>query len=425
MNSFNGMHSNGLKRKLLHGQFMLGVALGLLLAFGSGSARAATQPIEGTWNLGNGQVLVQAQPDGSFSGFVVEPITFARCIHPVGQVIWTIQGSGLSYTGTHVWFHPHCSFEPGGQSTWQINDTSAAEFTLTFCTAHPGDGPPDPTGSPGHNVGTTQCFDLTRALAPGQTPAAPGNTTSPSISGTPAAGDTLTCSPGAWTNNPTAFDYSWSVGGTPIVGATRSTYKVTTADEGLSITCTVVAFNGGGAGTAATSETVIVKVPVIKGCPRATGRASGTTLGLARLGMTRAQVRHSYTKSSERGRKYEDFFCLTPIGVRVGYASPLLLKVVPKQARAALKGRVVWASTANAYYTIKGIRAGARLAAAKKKLDVGKPLHIGPNYWYLAPDGKSTAVLKVRHGIVDEIGIVDKALTDGRTAQSALMHSFY
>jgi hypothetical protein len=56
-----------------------------------------------------------------------------------------------------------------------------------------------------------------------------------------------------------------------------------------------------------------------------------------------------------------------------------------------LTGRVVWASTDNGYYTIKGIRAGAAIAAAKKKLHVGKPFHVGRNYWYLAPNGSSTA----------------------------------
>ena len=424
MNSFRGIHPTGLTRKVLHGQLMLGLALGVIMAFGNVSAQAATQPIEGSWNFGNGQVLVQAQPDGSFSGVVVEPISFAGCVHPIGQVIWAMTGSGLSYTGTHVWFHPNCGSEPDGQSTWTLTDTSATEFTLTFCTAHPGDGAPDLSASPGHNVGSTQCFDLTRALAPGQIPAASADITLPSISGTAKAGDTLTCSTGMWTNSPTAYDYSWSVGGTPVVGATGATYKVPTADEGLTITCTVVAFNGGGAGPSATSHSVIIALPVVTGCPRATGKLSGTSLGLARLGMTRARARRAYTKSSARGRKYEDFFCLTPIGVRVGYASPVLLKALSKKTREALTGRVVWASTSNRYYTIKGIRADATLAAARKKLHVGKQFHIGRNYWYLAPDGKSTAVLKVRHGIVEEIGIGDNRLTHGRKAESALMHSF-
>jgi hypothetical protein len=52
------------------------------------------------------------------------------------------------------------------------------------------------------------------------------------------------------------------------------------------------------------------------------------------------------------------------------------------------------------------------------------PFHIGLNFWYLAPNGASTAVLKARHGIVQEIGIADKALTQHRRARSALLKSF-
>jgi hypothetical protein len=406
-------------------RLMLGWAVGVMALLGASSAQAATQPIEGTWNLSQGKVLVQAQPDGSFSGTVVQPVGFAGCIHPVGQVIWSIQGSGLSYTGTHVWFNSKCGPNPGGQSTWKISNADPTKLTMIFCTAHPGDGPPDPSATAAKPVGATDCFTLSRALAPGQTPAAPVDTAPPTISGSPKAGQTLTCSTGTWTNDPTAYTYSWSRDGTPITGATGARYKVATGDEGLTLTCTVTAFNGGGAGNPATSRAVAIAVPVVKGCPRATGSIHGNSLGLARLGMTRTQVRRAYTKSSDRGRRYEDFFCLTPIGVRVGYASPVLLSAISKHRRAAEMGRVVWASTSSGFYSIKKIRPGATLAAAQKALHPAKPFHIGLNDWYLAANGASTAVLKVRHGIVEEIGVAVKVLTQGRKAQSALLHSFF
>jgi Secretory lipase len=159
-------------------------------------------------------------------------------------------------------------------------------------------------------------------------------------------------------------------------------------------------------------------------CPLATGTLSGDTLGLARLGMTRAQARKAYTHSSNRGRRYEDFFCLTPIGVRVGYASPKLLGAVPRRQRKALQGRVVWASTSDIYYALKGVRPRATVGTARAYLKLEKPFHVGRNYWYLAPDGRSTAVLKVRRGIVEEIGIGDKQLTRSRKADLAFLHSF-
>jgi hypothetical protein len=116
---------------------------------------------------------------------------------------------------------------------------------------------------------------------------------------------------------------------------------------------------------------------------------------------------------------------LTPIGVRVGYASPKLLEPLPSRQRKRLKRRVVWASTANAYYSLHGIRPGATLASASKHLKLGRSLHIGLNFWYLAPNGSSTAVLKVRHGMVEEIGIGDKQLIKGRKAERRFMKSFF
>ena len=49
---------------------------------------------------------------------------------------------------------------------------------------------------------------------------------------------------------------------------------------------------------------------------------------------------------------------------------------------------------------------------------------LGLNYWYLAPIKGATAVLKVRHGIVEEVGIADKQLTGSHRANRILMSSF-
>ena len=246
----------------------------------------------------------------------------------------------------------------------------------------------------------------------------------PSITGSARAGKAVVCATGSWTNSPTAFTYRWSRDGTPIVGATGVSYRVRTSDEGLTLTCTVTASNAAGAGAPATSKGVAVPVPFVRGCPRATGRLRGTTLGLVRLGMTPTLARHAYRRSSRRGKRYEEFFCLTPIGVRVGYGSPALLKPLSPGLRKRVRGRVVWASTASAYYSVHGIRAGATVAAAAKALKLGRPFHIGLNFWYLAPNGSSTSVLKVRHGIVQEIGIGDKRLTRGHKAQLSFLRSF-
>ncbi len=159
------------------------------------------------------------------------------------------------------------------------------------------------------------------------------------------------------------------------------------------------------------------------GCPRATGRLHGKTLGPVTLGMTRARVRKRFS-STTRGRRYMDYFCLSPRGIRVGYPSPKLLRAVPRAERKRVRGRVVLALTASRYYALRGVRPGSRLAAVARRLGTGKGLHIGLNWWYLVPDKSSRGVLEVRHGIIKEIGIADKQLTDSRRAEFRFLTSF-
>ena len=293
------------------------------------------------------------------------------------------------------------------------------------------DGDTIVAGASGRKVGNNELqgaayvFDVAGLGSGGSgSTAAPANTALPVISGTAKAGSTLSCSTGSWTEDPSSFKYQWSRDGTPIVGATGASYKVQKGDEQLKLTCTVTASNAKGPSSPATSKGVPVPVPHVAKCPAAQGKLSGGTLGLLSLGMTRAQALHAYKRSSSRGSKFKEFFCLTPNGVRVGLGSPALLKTLPKRERGKYSGRVIWISTSSAYYAVKGIRAGATVAAAGKKLKLESPFHIGLNFWYLAPNGGSIAVLKVRGDIVEELGIGDKALLQGRAAQRAFLGSF-
>jgi hypothetical protein len=254
-------------------------------------------------------------------------------------------------------------------------------------------------------------------------PPVPHNTTAPAIAGKPKKGSTLTCRTGTWSGSPTGYTYKWTRDGTPIIGATHSTYRVQAADEGSKLTCTVKATNPGGTGTA-TTKAVKVPIPFVLHCPAPSGKLSGTTLGRLRLGMTAAQAHRAYPDSSARDQRYLDFFCLTPFGVRVGYASPKILKTLPASERGAFSGRVIWASTSSPVYDVRGVRPGATLASARRDLPGGNLLRVGKNDWYLAPAGAATAVLKVRQGVVQEIGIGDRSLTRTRAAQFVFMTSF-
>jgi hypothetical protein len=252
---------------------------------------------------------------------------------------------------------------------------------------------------------------------------APANVGLSVIGGVAKAGRVLSCFEGLWSHVPTGFGYQWGRDGTPIAGATDPMYTVGVGDEGLVLTCTVTASNGIGVGSAV-SEGVAVRVPVVRRCPGATGRLTGVTLGLVRLGMTRARARRVYRRSSDRAGRDEDLFCLTPFGVRVGYASAALLKALHREDRKRFVGRVIWALTASAFYAVRGVRPGAGVTAAAAALELGAPFQIGPNDWYLAPSGASTAILEVRDGIVEQVGIADHQFTKGRHAQLTLLKSF-
>ncbi len=85
---------------------------------------------------------------------------------------------------------------------------------------------------------------------------------------------------------------------------------------------------------------------------------------------------------------------------------------------------MIWISTASAQYAIDGIRPGTTVAAAEQALKLGAVFVIGANDWYLAPVPGATAVLKVRDGVVQEIGIAVSALTRTHKAQRTFLTSF-
>ncbi len=85
----------------------------------------------------------------------------------------------------------------------------------------------------------------------GQPPAtpAPGNTALPTITGSGLPGQTLTCSPGQWSNNPTAFLYAfYVVGGTGMLQgpSPSNTFTTSNANSGQTIGCGVSGSNSGG-----------------------------------------------------------------------------------------------------------------------------------------------------------------------------------
>lgn len=93
---------------------------------------------------------------------------------------------------------------------------------------------------------------------------APTDTVLPTISGSAIQGQTLTASPGTWTNSPTSYAYKWqdcdSSGSncTPIAGTTTSTYMVVAADVGHTIRVAVTASNATGSTSGSSAPTAVV-----------------------------------------------------------------------------------------------------------------------------------------------------------------------
>jgi hypothetical protein len=146
-------------------------------------------------------------------------------------------------------------------------------------------------------------------------------------------------------------------------------------------------------------------------CAKATGRLSGLGLGKLRLRMARSTARRIYPRWSTRGRRYMEFYCVAPIGVRAGYPSNSFLRSLSRKLRRAVQGRIVLLLTANRHYALHGVRPGTRLAKVRKRLKVSRAYRIGRNAWYLTPNGASHGLIKVQHGVIEEVGIVDKQLT--------------
>jgi hypothetical protein len=87
-------------------------------------------------------------------------------------------------------------------------------------------------------------------------------------------------------------------------------------------------------------------------------------------------------------------------------------------------GKVILALTANPFYALNGARPGMTLGSVAKRLHVGKAFHIGLNYWYVAPGAASNGILKVRGGVIQEVGIANRQLTSSRHAQGRFLSSF-
>jgi hypothetical protein len=114
-------------------------------------------------------------------------------------------------------------------------------------------------------------------------PSPPVNWAMPTVLGTAAVGQVLTCDPGLWDNDPDSFSYQWFDAIDPIPGATGSTYAVTPTVLSQSLSCKVTGTNEGGSTTAPANVSVYVP-----GMPAPADGAAPSLSGVVELGETLA-----------------------------------------------------------------------------------------------------------------------------------------
>lgn len=136
-----------------------------------------------------------------------------------------------------------------------------------------------------------------QAPPPPQTP--PTAVVTPHITGAPIVGQSLTASPGAWTQTPETFTYQWqrcTPTCQPIPGANAPTYLLTSDDTDAQLTVTITATNPAGASLATSEPTTTVLGPPIDIAPPViTGNATvGSTLSTSTGSWKGAPTNYQY-----------------------------------------------------------------------------------------------------------------------------------
>ncbi len=193
------------------------------------------------------------------TGVVMPPV-------PVDSTLPTVTGTtqqGETLTEHHgAWTHSPTAYS----YQWMRCDSSGAG-----CAAI-GGATGETYGLVGEDVGHTLRVAETAGNAGGSgsaaeseatvvvVPPAPVDSTTPSITGSPQQGQTLTENHGEWTNSPTGYAYQWmrcdlnGAGCAAISGATAETYMLVGEDVGHRLRVTETASNAGGTGSTVKSQ---------------------------------------------------------------------------------------------------------------------------------------------------------------------------
>jgi hypothetical protein len=159
---------------------------------------------------------------------------------------------------------------------------------------------------------------------------------SPSISGTPAVGSTLSCKPGVSTTAAETVGYQWTSNTVAIVGATSPTYVIATADQGHHISCQVT-ISGDGASVSAISG--------FDGVPSQTGATIHETLvGTDKRGANSVSAPVTCSSQASAGCTIK----LTLVGIRTAHHLSVKVAVGSVTAKLATGASKTLSVTLNA-----------------------------------------------------------------------------
>lgn len=168
--------------------------------------------------------------------------------------------------------------------------------------------PTSPPANPARNHFKSASYGVDALVnTSGGAGSAPANTVAPHITtdGTPQTGETVTCSQGTWTGDPTiTYAYQWKrdtgSGFANISGAVASSRSLQVADEGAALKCTVTATNSIGSTPQDSDNTIspaapAAGAPVNTSSPVVTGNPeAGQVLSCTQGSWTNSPTSYSY-----------------------------------------------------------------------------------------------------------------------------------
>ena len=157
-----------------------------------------------------GQSFTTDEYSASAQGYSAEVIAEAPSDSSSGNLIPLADFGTVDFTGCAFNAQPISAFD------WNRIDMATDDGgTIASASALGGDG---------------ASFSVSSGATPQATLSPPSDVTPPTLSGSPAVSDTLSCSTGSWSGDPPpTFAFQWTRDGSPIGGATASSYTVQAA----------------------------------------------------------------------------------------------------------------------------------------------------------------------------------------------------